>query len=36
MLAVAKRVSRVEIKFAVTAKAGPVQTHKGSRWQTRW
>ena len=36
LLAVAKRVSRVEIKFAVTAKAGPVQTHKGSRWQTRW
>ncbi len=28
MLAVAKRVGRVEIKFAVTAKAGPVQTQR--------
>ena len=28
MLAVAKRVSRVEIKFAVTAKAGLVQTQR--------
>ena len=28
LLAVAKRVSRVEIKFAVTAKAGLVQTQR--------
>ena len=28
MLAEAKRVSRVEIKFAVTAKAGLVQTQR--------